>query len=82
MLFISLEGLDGVGKTTVTKMLAEELAGVAVQTPQPELHEVRRHIDRGNAFVRFHFYTSSLYLLDEFLSIRLIFLHSAAGCPC
>lgn len=71
MLFLSLEGLDGVGKSTISKLLAKDLGGLAVRTPQPQLDQARIFIDQSqNPFVRFHFYTSSLYLLNEYLSTQ------------
>lgn len=39
-MFIVLEALDGVGKTTAARSLAAELGGVAMNTPGDELREV------------------------------------------
>ena len=42
--FIALEGLDGVGKSTLVKGLAEHFAGVAMSTPGDALAQARPHV--------------------------------------
>lgn len=42
--FIALEGLDGVGKSTLVKGLAEHYGGVAMSTPGEALAAVRPHV--------------------------------------
>lgn len=39
--FVAIEGLDGVGKSTVLKALAEHFPGHAMSTPGPALHSSR-----------------------------------------
>ena len=39
--FIVLEGLDGTGKTTAGKLLAQKLGGVFLTTPSPEIRKIR-----------------------------------------
>lgn len=42
--FIVIEGLDGVGKSTVINKLAEEFSGHAMSTPGPALHDIRQSL--------------------------------------
>lgn len=42
--FIVIEGLDGVGKSTLVNKLAEEFSGHAMSTPGPALRDVRQSI--------------------------------------
>ena len=43
-LFIALEALDGVGKTTLASDLAARLSGVAMDTPGPKLRPLRSKV--------------------------------------
>ena len=45
-LFVVVEGLDGVGKSTVVELLAQRLAAVSLRTPPRELSEARTAILR------------------------------------
>jgi thymidylate kinase len=45
-MFIVLEGIDACGKTTVTKLLAEDLGGVVYKTPPEKYRLLRKEIDR------------------------------------
>lgn len=59
--FIVLEGLNGVGKTTVGKLLAERLGGEYYRTPPPPFDQIRERIDSsGDPIVRYYFYLSSV----------------------
>ncbi|MNF73884.1 Thymidylate kinase [compost metagenome] len=40
--FVAIEGLDGVGKSTVIELLARCFSGHAMSTPGLELHEIRK----------------------------------------
>ena len=46
-LFIALEALDGVGKTTLAHSLASRLGGVAMNTPGDDLRKVSRAVLGG-----------------------------------
>ena len=68
MLFICLEGLDGVGKSTVGKIIAKKMCGVFLQTPGEPYKAIRCRIDAENClFTRYYFYLSSVYRLSNWL---------------
>jgi thymidylate kinase len=65
-MFISIEGIDGTGKSTVTKLLAEKIGCTAISTPPEVIKEIRSQYDGSqSAKARYYFYLSGLYLLDE-----------------
>jgi len=45
--FFALEGVDGSGKSTVGKSLAEQAGGIYMKTPGEQYKAVRAHIDNG-----------------------------------
>jgi dTMP kinase len=47
--FIVIEGVDGVGKTTISEDLAEKLGGTYFRTPTPSLEEFKRPSSTGYA---------------------------------
>ena len=60
-LFIVVEGIDGVGKTTCTRMLAKMMRGHYYKTPPPMFEQVRAKIDlAGDLVTRFLFYLTTL----------------------
>lgn len=62
-LFIVLEALDGVGKTTVARLLAAELDGVPMNTPGDQIRRVSDAVLDGlgeNQAARCLFYASSV----------------------
>lgn len=65
-MFIVFEGLDGTGKSSLAKALAEELRAIYVKTPPPEFEPVRKIIhSEQNPYTRFLFYFSSVMYISE-----------------
>jgi dTMP kinase len=59
--FICVEGLDGVGKTTVARSVAERIGGLYYKTPPPPYDSIRQTIDLyADVSTRFHFYLSAV----------------------
>uniref|UniRef100_A0A1B6EBD4 Thymidylate kinase-like domain-containing protein n=1 Tax=Clastoptera arizonana TaxID=38151 RepID=A0A1B6EBD4_9HEMI len=61
-LFIVMEGLDGSGKSTLTKMLANSLGGVYMATPPPAITHLRQKFDQHNPDLRRAFYALGNYI--------------------
>lgn len=56
-MFIVLEGIDGVGKSTVTRLVADILGFVSYATPPKEYMERRREVDlNGSPQQKFDFF--------------------------
>lgn len=67
--FIVLEGLGGVGKTTIGKLLAEKLDGVYIKTPTESFSLMRSEIDSHAApMARFLFYLASIAQASQEIS--------------
>ena len=61
-LFIAIEGIDGVGKTTCVKSLANKINAVIYKTPSGIFEKMRKDIECfGNNQVRFAFYLASVF---------------------
>jgi dTMP kinase len=60
-LFIVIEGMDGVGKTTITKLLAKSLNAITYKIPPLELNSIRDTIDNSNKYAKFFYYLSATY---------------------
>lgn len=59
--FITIEGLDGVGKSTIVRLLADRLGGMATQTPDPALRAERLRIETdGTRADKWRFYMNSM----------------------
>lgn len=70
--FIVIEGLDGSGKTTTCKTLAEELEAVVYKTPPYPFDQIRANIDSDvSADSRFFFYISSILHASSEINIAL-----------
>jgi len=64
-LFIVIEGMDGVGKTTITKLLAERLEADTYKIPPYELNNIRDSIDASNEYAKFFYYLSATYYTSQ-----------------
>src|SRR5205085_3065414 len=59
--FICVEGIDGVGKSTVAGKLATALDGIYYKTPPPPYDSIRANIDKkADPWARFYFYLSAV----------------------
>lgn len=78
-MFISIEGVDGSGKSTITKLLANKLNGIAISTPPDIMKSIRSEFDSNKSRkAKYYFYISGLYLLDE--SLRQLMKESHVIC--
>ncbi|MEK7478263.1 MAG: AAA family ATPase [Patescibacteria group bacterium] len=60
--FIVLEGLNGVGKTTISKLLVERLNGIYITTPSSIFQTGRVLVDKSaDPIARFLFYLAGVY---------------------
>jgi dTMP kinase len=65
-IFIAIEGLDGVGKTTCAQLLAKKIKGVYYKTPSGIFQKMKRKIEAlENKEVRFAFYLSSIFFASN-----------------
>ena len=63
-MFITLEGIDGTGKSSAAKMLASELGFALVSTPPAEYLNIRQEAT-SNLYSAYHYYLSSCYYISE-----------------
>ncbi len=70
--FVCIEGIDGVGKSTVSRKLAAALGGAYYKTPPPPYDAIRADIDmRATPCARFYFYLSAVFFASgEIDSLR------------
>jgi thymidylate kinase len=66
-MFVVFEGIDGSGKTTISKIISEKLEWQYYRTPPIPFENIRTEIDKScNPHSRFLFYLSSVcYASDE-----------------
>ena len=65
-IFIVIEGMDGAGKTAVSRRLAEKLSTFYYRTPPEEFSVMRKWIDRKVATeTRYIFYLTALVLASK-----------------
>jgi len=63
---VVLEGLEGVGKTTMGLKAAARLGAEYVKSPPPELNSVRAFVaSSANANVNFYFYLAGLHAIQN-----------------
>jgi thymidylate kinase len=61
-IFIVIEGLDGVGKSTISKHLAESINAVLYRTPPEDYCPIRKLINKCNdRDAQFYYYLSSVF---------------------
>lgn len=59
--FVVIEGIDGVGKSTIARALAEHIHGKYIETPWPPFDRIRDEVDDlKDLDVRFYFYVSAV----------------------
>lgn len=60
---IAIEGIDGSGKTTIAKILSEDLGMLYLKTPDWPFSSIRKYFDQKctDARVRMHFYIGCLW---------------------
>lgn len=64
--FISIEGLSGVGKSTTSKLLAQQLNAEVVGTIPPNFQELRRFLDNlYSIHARFCFFLAAVFYSAE-----------------
>ena len=67
-MFIVIEGLDGVGKSTITKALAREVDAVMLATPGDKFNSMRSELEliyKDNHQARQLFYMSTVVNISE-----------------
>ena len=76
-MIVALEGLEGVGKTTLGKKVAERMGGIYLKSPPEEMNESRGFIAKmPDPRCAFYFYLSSLYAIQPPIQVAL-----ASGTP-
>lgn len=70
--FVVLEGVDGVGKTTITQLLASQLNAIHLATPQAPFSNIRAAVEElRDPTLRFHFYLTSVIAISLVIERRL-----------
>lgn len=77
--FIAIEGIDGVGKTTCAKLLANRMQAFLYKTPSGAFERIRAEIEAiGDTQVRFAFYLASVFYASD--EISSLVLHQPVVC--
>jgi len=59
-IFIIIEGIDGTGKTTIAKQLAEEINGQYIKSPPPPFDKIKQHVlETATPMARFTYFLCS-----------------------
>jgi len=64
-MFIAIEGLDGVGKTTVSRLLAGYLNAVYFITPPEDIRHLRSLVEDGSPVARYMYYLVGDIVVSE-----------------
>lgn len=72
-MLIALEGLEGVGKTTLGKLVAERIGATYIKSPPPEMNPVRGFIaETLSPGANFYFYLAGLCALQADIEANLL----------
>lgn len=65
-MFVVFEGVDGAGKSEVSKIVAEKLGAIHLESPTTPFSSIRNHVDKKLSDKgRFYFYMASNFDLSE-----------------
>ena len=71
-MFVTLEGADGCGKTTLCAILAERLGATSYSTPPKKYLKMRERMDKcASAVEHYQFYRDGIYCASDELSTML-----------
>lgn len=71
-MFVALEGLEGVGKTTLGKLVAKRLPATYLKSPPEAMNGARGFVaEQSNPHCSFYFYLSSLYGMQSDIEVGL-----------
>lgn len=71
-IFVVFEGVDGAGKSEVSKLVAEKLSAIHLESPTTPFSSIRNHVDKKLSDKgRFYFYMASNFDLSEKILITL-----------
>jgi len=64
-MFVAIEGLDGVGKTTVSRLLASRLNAECFITPPEDIRHLRSLVEDGSPIARYMYYLVGDIVVSE-----------------
>jgi dTMP kinase len=70
-IFVVIEGLDGVGKSTVSRQLAKDIGANLFHTPDSRLDEIRPIFDNSSIATRTAYYYACNYLVSDQIEYQL-----------